>query len=291
MRLSQLVALGGVALLCACASSPKVKDSWAVKQAAENPTDRVQLLHKDHSVATTMDHKQLQLIADVARQIALSSGRGSRVYLVETSDPVMVNAFAWADENEIGYIFITLPMAQTLGEDPDQWAALLGHETGHLAKDHQKANASRQATLQGTATALGFIPLPLIGALARAVAMPIATTAINAHYSRDQEREADALSVVYMTRAGYDPNGAIHLQQTLLAISKHSGGGFFASHPGGEERIHNLQVEIAKLPQERLTGKASSSDSKVDAAQAPTPPRQETNDAGARSQAGKPADQ
>jgi beta-barrel assembly-enhancing protease len=191
---------------------------------------------------------QVQMIATVANQITLTSGVGSAVYLVEMSDPAMVNAFAWRDKNGIGYIYVTLPMARQLGYDPNQWAALLGHEAGHLAKDHQKANTSRQATLQGTATALGFIPLPLVGAIARSVVMPVAATAINAHYSRDQEREADALSVQYMVAAGYDPQGAIHLQQTLLAVGGGKGGDFFSSHPGGQERIANLKAQIAKTP-------------------------------------------
>jgi hypothetical protein len=201
---SKVAALCSVLVLCACASGPQVKDGWAVRQAAGNPNDQVPLLHKDRSVAGTVEHTQIQIITTVADQVALTSGVGSAVYLVEMSDPAMVNAFAGTDKNGIGYIYITLPMARQLGNDADQWAALLGHEAGHLAKEHQKANASRQATLQGTATALGFIPLPLIGAVARAIAVPIAATAINAHYSRDQEREADALSVQYMVAAGYD---------------------------------------------------------------------------------------
>jgi len=243
MHVSKPIVLCGL-VLYACASSPKIKDGWAVRQAAGNPNDQVPLLHKDRSVAGTVEHTQIQIITTVADQVALTSGVGSAVYLVEMSDPAMVNAFAGTDKNGIGYIYITLPMARQLGNDADQWAALLGHEAGHLAKEHQKANASRQATLQGTATALGFIPLPLIGAVARAIAMPIAATAINAHYSRDQEREADALSVQYMVAAGYDPQGAIHLQETLLAVGGGKGGAFFSSHPGGQERIKNIQAAI-----------------------------------------------
>lgn len=248
MNPSNVTAVCGVLMLCACTSAPKVKDSWAVRQMAENPNDQVRLLHKDHSVAGTVAHSQMQMVANVANQITRTSGVSSAVYLVEMSDPAMVNAFAWTDKNGISYIFITLPMARAIGSDSGQWAALLGHEAGHLAKDHEKANASRQATLQGTATALGFIPLPLIGAIARAVVMPVAATAINAHYSRDQEREADALSVQYMVAAGYDPQGAVHLQETLLAVGGGKGGDFFSSHPGGQERISNLKAQIAKVP-------------------------------------------
>jgi predicted Zn-dependent protease len=255
MHLSKPIVLCSL-VLYACASGPKIKDGWAVRQAAETPDDQVRLMHKDHSVAHTVEHTQVQMIATVANQITLSSGVGSAVYLVEMSDPAMVNAFARTDKNGIGYIYITLPMARQLGNDADQWAALLGHETGHLAKEHQKANASRQATLQGVATALGFIPLPLIGTLARAVAVPMTATAIDAHYSRDQEREADSLSVQYMVTAGYDPHGAIRLQETLLAVGGGKGGAFFSSHPGGEERIKNLQAKIDQTP--RVTGRTTS---------------------------------
>jgi Zn-dependent protease with chaperone function len=56
------------------------------------------------------------------------------------------------------------------------------------------------------------LSLPLIGALARAIAVPIAATAINAHYSSDQERDADVLSVQYMVaRPDAIPQDAIHL--------------------------------------------------------------------------------
>jgi predicted Zn-dependent protease len=254
MNASKLIVLFSL-VLCACATGPKVKESWAVRRVAENPNDEVRLLHKDHSVAATVAHNQMQIIAAVANQITLTSGVGSAVYLVEMTDVATANAFAWTDNNGIGYIFITLPMARAIGSDSDQWAALLGHETGHLAKDHQNANASRQATLQGTATALGFIPLPIVGAIARAVVMPVAATAVSAHYSRDQEREADALSVKYMVAAGYDPQGAIRLQETLLAVGGGKGAGFFSSHPGGDERIKNIQTAIEQQP--RRTGSAS----------------------------------
>jgi len=287
---SKVAALCCVLMLCACASGPQVKDGWAVRQAAENPNDHVPLLHKDHSVADTVEHTQIQTITTVADRLALTSGVGSAVYLVEMSDPATVNAFAGTDKNGIGYIYVTLPMARQLGNDADQWAALLGHEAGHLAKEHQKANASRQATLQGTATALGFIPLPLIGAVARAIAMPVAATAINAHYSRDQEREADALSVQYMVAAGYDPQGAIRLQETLLAVGGGKGGAFFSSHPGGQERIKNIQAAIAQYPSRGRTTTRTDTGSAgdVDAAAARLRALEAANSAEAASHVGKP---
>ena len=292
MNPSKVAALCSVLMLCACASGPHVKDGWAVRQAAEIPNNQVQLLHKDHSVAVAVEHAQIQMIATVANQVAFTSGVGSAVYLVEMSDPAMVNAFAGTDKNGAAYIYITLPMARQLGNDADQWAALLSHEAGHLAKEHQKANASRQATLQGTATALGFIPLPLIGAVARAIAAPIAATAINAHYSRDQEREADALSVQYMVAAGYDPQGAIRLQETLLAIGGSKGGAFFSSHPGSQERIKNIQAVIEQQPPRASSRSTTRTDTRsagdVDAAAARLHALEAANSAEAASRVGKP---
>ena len=40
--------------------------------------------------------------------------------------------------------------------------------------------------------------------------------ALLAHYSRDNEREADALGMQYMTRTGYNPMGMAGLMEILL---------------------------------------------------------------------------
>ena len=60
-----------------------------------------------------------------------------------------------------------------------------------------------------------------------------------ARYSRDDERQADALGMEYMTKAGYNPNGMVGLMDLLMNLSKHKPNALqtmFSTHPMSQER-------------------------------------------------------
>ncbi|MGB0767152.1 MAG: M48 family metalloprotease, partial [Phycisphaeraceae bacterium] len=66
-------------------------------------------------------------------------------------------------------------------------------------------------------------------------------------YSRDNELEADALGVRYMTRVGYNPVGQIQVMEILRAAS--GGGGqpeWLSTHPASDTRIEELEALITK---------------------------------------------
>jgi predicted Zn-dependent protease len=74
-----------------------------------------------------------------------------------------------------------------------------------------------------------------------------------ASYSRDNERQADALAMEYMVRSGYHPQGAIGLMDMLRKTSKERPNALqlmFSTHPMSEERYNNLQ----DLAQSRYRG-------------------------------------
>ncbi len=76
-----------------------------------------------------------------------------------------------------------------------------------------------------------------------------AADVIDSVYSRDQEREADALGVDYMLANQYDPQGAIRLHELLVKSSSGFRIPFLSSHPSSDERIENLRALIeAKKP-------------------------------------------
>jgi predicted Zn-dependent protease len=73
-------------------------------------------------------------------------------------------------------------------------------------------------------------------------------------YGRDQELESDHYGMNYMKAAGYDPAGAVTLQETFVRLSKSGGAkqqgwldGLFASHPPSEERVQKNREHAAKL--------------------------------------------
>ena len=68
---------------------------------------------------------------------------------------------------------------------------------------------------------------------------------IEGSYSRDDEREADALSIDFMSVNGFDPQGAVQLQEKMLRLPVGLKVLFLNTHPSGEERIENLKKLIA----------------------------------------------
>jgi tetratricopeptide (TPR) repeat protein len=71
-------------------------------------------------------------------------------------------------------------------------------------------------------------------------------------YGRDAERESDEYGMLYMSEAGYDPQGAIELQQTFLELAEGRNqdwlSGLFASHPPSRERLENNRETASGLP-------------------------------------------
>jgi predicted Zn-dependent protease len=84
-----------------------------------------------------------------------------------------------------------------------------------------------------------------------AIGAGLGATAWQARYGRDQELESDAYGMEIMTAAGYDPQGAVELQQTFVKLSEGRNpdwlSGLFASHPPSQARVAANQRKAEKL--------------------------------------------
>jgi hypothetical protein len=72
-------------------------------------------------------------------------------------------------------------------------------------------------------------------------------------YSRDAEREADALGARLMAGAGYDP---VEMARSFEKLQAEGGGRapeFLSSHPDPGNRVEAVRAEIATLPQGQYT--------------------------------------
>jgi len=124
------------------------------------------------------------------------------------------NAFALPG----GKVYITAGLMLQLSNER-QLAAVLGHETGHVAAAHNVMALQRQ---MGSAL-LAELAAAAVGdkaAEGAKLATQFATALANLHYSREDEYEADQLGIRYMTRAGYNPWGMVELLNRLLAMSR-----------------------------------------------------------------------
>jgi len=131
-------------------------------------------------------------------------------------------------------------------------AAVLGHEIVHAAARHGAKNIERGMLLQGAVLAAGIAASGSnYGALAVGGAQ-LGAALISSKYGRDAERESDYYGMLYLSRAGYDPQAAVSLQETFLRLSKNKNPnwltGLFASHPPSQERVDANRETARTLP-------------------------------------------
>jgi predicted Zn-dependent protease len=127
-------------------------------------------------------------------------------------------------------------------------AAVLGHEIVHAAARHG-AKAQERGTLLQAGLAVATIGAAVGGADQNVAGLLIQGAGLGAQlvqtkYGRDQELEADLYGMRYMKGAGYDPWGAVTLQEAFVRLSSETGAkpqgfieGLFASHPPSQERV------------------------------------------------------
>jgi predicted Zn-dependent protease len=149
-------------------------------------------------------------------------------------------------------------------ENEAQFAFVMGHEMGHVAARHSAARQSRatlgSAGLGILGAAADVAGLGGVGGLAVGAA-GAGTQLLLLSYDRGQELQADQLGVLYMARAGYDPNEAVRAHETLnRAIDAHLANlgqkrgdpsamsQILSTHPRHEERVAEIQAYIKQLP-------------------------------------------
>ncbi|MFQ5982352.1 MAG: tetratricopeptide repeat protein, partial [Woeseiaceae bacterium] len=86
----------------------------------------------------------------------------------------------------------------------------------------------------------------------------VAAQLLNQSYGRGAELESDKYGMLYMSRAGYDPQGAVDLQKAFVRLNDGRStdwlSGLFASHPPSEERVRANTEMAATLPPGGETG-------------------------------------
>jgi len=185
-----------------------------------------------------------QYVQTVGRALGAKSHRPGVPYSFRVVEASHVNAYAFPG----GSIACTRGILLSL-DDEAQLAALFGHEVGHVSARHSAARMSQslliQAAVAGTAVAVAVKDkryAPIAGAVGA-----LGSGLLLAKYSRDDERQADALGLDYMVRCGYNPDGMTGLMGMLTSLHEAEPSKLqlmFATHPMGRERFENAQRAI-----------------------------------------------
>jgi predicted Zn-dependent protease len=171
------------------------------------------------------------------------------------------NAFALP-----GYVAITRGLLSDI-ENEAQFAAIMGHEAGHVMARHSAQRLSR-ISLQQMGLAVGGVLLEgTKGAGTLLNLGSFGTSLLLLKYDRGQEIQADRLGVKYMARLGYDPNEAIQAHKLLDSsvdsylkrIGKSRGSNsainnLFSTHPRKDVRLSEIQDMINDLRSYSIRG-------------------------------------
>ncbi len=206
----------------------------------------------------TLDPELVDYVQQVGQRLAAESDRELPYEFAVINESV---PNAWALPG--GKISINRGLLTEM-ESEAELAAVLGHEIVHSAASHGAQNQSRGMLLQGAVLAGGiavgaatdderYTQVALLGGM-------VGAQLITQRYSRDAERESDLYGMRYMKRAGYNPRGAVNLQETFLRISEgreqSAFSALFASHPPSRERLENNRKLLVELGDSGRIGRA-----------------------------------
>ena len=185
----------------------------------------------------TVDPGLTRYVASLGQSLAKVSDQPELPYEFVVLNDSTPNAWALPG----GKVAINRGLISML-DDEAQLAAVIGHEIVHAAAGHSAAQMTRQTFIGMGSVALGAVAQNTQYGDLIMMGSQYGSGALNAHYGRDDELEADEHGIKYMERLGYDPKAAVELQEKFLALKNGNDGDFmsnlFASHPPSGERVN-----------------------------------------------------
>ena len=250
-------------LMTACATSPTGRSQLQLFAASQMDQMGVaafqQIKEKTPTVRDPALQRYVSCITDNIVRALPREYAGAR-WDVSVFKDDSANAFALPG-GKIGVNTGMLDVAKT----PDQLAAVIGHEIGHVIAEHGNERMSTtfatQAGLQIAQALAGEA-----GGQHRQTAMALlglgAQVGVILPFSRAQERESDQIGLELMAKAGFDPRAAVQLWQNMARQPGGQPPEFLSTHPATPSRIENLQEQMeparALYQQARRQGRSPS---------------------------------
>src|ERR1700704_1030514 len=176
-------------------------------------------------------NRYINVLGDSIARLTSRADLDWHFFIVDSKE---VNAFAVPG----GFVYINRGLIERT-DQMDEVAGVLGHEIGHVVRRHS-VKQMEKAQGANIGVVLGCTLLNVCNSQVASAAINIGGSALFAKFSRDDERQADEEGVKNTIRAGISPRGIPDMFRILLAERQSNPGaveGWFASHPGEEERI------------------------------------------------------
>jgi predicted Zn-dependent protease len=240
-------AVAAFLMLAGCATVPETGRSQLILISADDEmrmgVSAFEEIKKQQPISK--DSAALARVQKVGTRIAPVVGRdlpGARwEFVVFESD--QVNAFALPG-GKVGVYTGLLKLA----DNDNELAAVIAHEIAHVSARHGAERTSQQmgAALLGTGVSIASNDSRYRDQIR--LAYGLAATGTILKYSRDHESEADRIGLLYMARAGYDPQGALSFWRKMAARNQGPKPiEWLSTHPSDQTRIQRIQNWLPEM--------------------------------------------
>ncbi len=246
-RLSLGLAGGALLSLSACAVNPATGGRMfsLVSEGQEIDMGQQAMLQVDASMGLYDDPELQAYVDSVGQAMAAVSERPDLPWSFKVVDDPVINAFALPG----GPVYLARGIMAHFNSEAEM-ASVLGHEIGHITARHSVEQISRAQLMQiGLVASVVLVPelRPFGDALGGGLSI------LFLKFGRDDESQSDQLGFRYMTRLGYDPQGAVDMFEILERQRESTGSTvpeWQSTHPdpgnrvlAAEQRIASSQIE------------------------------------------------
>jgi Zn-dependent protease with chaperone function len=240
-----LLALGGM-LMCGCTTVPVTGRTQfnflSPQQEMELGLTAFNQMKKE--VPISKDPQLNALVTKVGKRIAAVAqadlpGAQWEFVVFESKE---ANAFCLPG-GKVGVYTGILPITK----DEEGLAVVLAHEVAHAAARHGGERMSQAIVLHGLGEQVGAFSArdPRWQAVANTAYGIGSQLLVALPHSRLTESEADHIGLIYMARAGYNPEAAIAFWERFAEYNRKAGGAtpwWLRTHPLDEKRIERLRA-------------------------------------------------
>jgi predicted Zn-dependent protease len=245
-----LLAAAAIFFLNGCATNPETgrRQLLLVPESEITQLGLNSFNQMKREVPISKDAKANELVQRVGKRIASVVNLPGAQWEFVVFESKEANAFCLPG-GKIGIYTGILPITR----DDAGLAAVMGHEVAHATLQHGRERVSEgiatQALGQGLGAAVNAADSRWTTAFNQLYS-PISQVGWALPHSRTQESEADWRGLIYMAKAGYDPEASVAFWERFAAFNKQAGGGgtpwFLRTHPLDETRIKELNRRMAE---------------------------------------------
>lgn len=173
-----------------------------------------------------------QWVQNVSQKLWVETVRKDVPYSIKILQDNDINAFSTLG----GFVYVNSGLLDFVQSD-DELAGVIGHETGHIERRHT-VTMQNKSQLLNLLFGIASLFSPIIYNFGN-----IMQAGVLAKMSRQDELQADEYGLLLMSRAGYDPEAMISMQEHLGALEgEHNDlvNKYFEDHPGSSARVSHL---------------------------------------------------